>query len=181
MASGVVVVLVKVQDTMDMQIVKARPCHEHGDDIGCFLGIVDVIHEITKAVNDDKAIAGTFSQGIVDKAESEAWRVFTQSDKGYHVAVYVYWLARQLQDSSENLMAMVSALFGVKVENLPFPLWHGCLVVQDGSVLDGCRYHGRHIKGFLALRLTRRCAEVTEGGNGTVTNPQYLGWHFGLL
>ena len=40
-SSGVVVVLVQVQDTMDMQIVQARPSHEHGNDIRRFLGIVD--------------------------------------------------------------------------------------------------------------------------------------------
>ena len=78
---------------MDMQIVQARPSHEHGNDIRRFLGIVDVIHEITKTVNDDKTVAGALTQGIVDKAETEAWRVFSQTDKGNHVAVYVYRLA----------------------------------------------------------------------------------------
>ena len=61
MSTGVVVVLVEVEHTVDVQVVLARPRHQHGHDIGGFLGVVDVVHQVTETVNDDKSVALAFA------------------------------------------------------------------------------------------------------------------------
>ena len=71
MSTGVVVVLVEMEHTVDVQVVLARPRHQHGHDIGGFLGVVDVVHQVTETVNDDKSVALAFAQRIVDETDTQ--------------------------------------------------------------------------------------------------------------
>lgn len=78
MSTGVVVVLVEVEHTVDVQVVLARPRHQHGHDIGGFLGVVDVVHQVTETVNDDKSVALAFAQRVVDETDAQRGSVLTQ-------------------------------------------------------------------------------------------------------
>ena len=54
-----------MEDCMNVQIVAARPSHQQIDDFRGFSWIVDVIHQVSYSIDDDKTDALVLSQGIV--------------------------------------------------------------------------------------------------------------------
>ncbi len=53
----IVVPFVKMEHTMDMQIIQGRPLHHLVDDFHRFTGIIDVEHQVADAVDDDQTVA----------------------------------------------------------------------------------------------------------------------------
>ena len=68
----------------------------------------------------------------------------------------------QSQDSIQNNLAMVLALFRINVENLPFSLREACTVMQHCAILQGGRSDGGDIEGLLAFGLSNGCTEVSQ-------------------
>ena len=66
MATSVVVILVKVEHAMDMQIILARPCHQHRHYVCRLLGIVDVVHQISQSIYDNQSVSLAFSECIIN-------------------------------------------------------------------------------------------------------------------
>lgn len=66
MPTSIAVILIEVEYAMDMQVVIASPGHEHSHYIGCFLGIVDVVHQIPQSVYDNQSITCAFSECIIN-------------------------------------------------------------------------------------------------------------------
>ena len=75
----VVVVLVQMEDGVDVEVIDACPCHEDGHHVCCFLAVVDVVHEVSQSIDDDKADTFVLAQGIVYDGYPQLGRVFTQS------------------------------------------------------------------------------------------------------
>lgn len=55
MSSGILISLVLMKDGMDMNLSLVSPLHEHRDNLGRLAWTVDVVHEITDAVNYHKS------------------------------------------------------------------------------------------------------------------------------
>ena len=78
-------------------------------------------------------------------------------------------------------MAVILALFCIKVEDVTFAFWKARTVIQNGCVGNGCGNHCGDIECLFALRLACRCAEIAKGGNGAVADKQYLWWYGYLI
>ena len=71
-------------------------------------------------------------------------------------------------------MTVIPALLGVEVQYLPLFCREASPVLQDGAVNQRGGNNGRDIECLTALGFSRRCAEVAEGGDGRVPDPEYL-------
>lgn len=76
MSSCIVVTFVQVQYRVDMEVVHTRPAHEIVYQIDGFTGAVDVIQEVTDAVNDDKTDTRIGSQRMVDNLSALLGAIF---------------------------------------------------------------------------------------------------------
>ena len=65
MTSGVIVILVKMQHATSTGATSVHSSHEHSHHICRFLGIVDVIHEISQAVYNDQSYILKCPEGII--------------------------------------------------------------------------------------------------------------------
>ena len=64
--TGMLIILVLMQDGMDMDLPVIRPLHEFGDDVGGFAGGIDVVKEITNAIYDDQSQIRYCANGLFD-------------------------------------------------------------------------------------------------------------------
>ena len=64
--TGMFIILVLMQDGMDMDLPVIRPLHEFGDDIGRFTRRIDVIQEITDAINYHQSQIWYRANGLFD-------------------------------------------------------------------------------------------------------------------
>ena len=74
----VVVILVQMQDGVDVEVIYTCPCHEDSHNIRGFLAVVDVIHEVSQSVYDNKTYTIILAQGIVYDGNTQFRSVFSQ-------------------------------------------------------------------------------------------------------
>ena len=65
MSTWVVIILVQMQDSMNVEVIHTCPCHKDGHHIRSLFAVVDVIHEVSKSIDDDKTNSFVLAQGVV--------------------------------------------------------------------------------------------------------------------
>ena len=118
MPTGVVVRLVLVEDGVQVQLVLVRPLHQLGDDAGRLRRGVDVVDEVAHTVDDDKAEVFRAPDGYIDDGEAFLRRVLPEGKELQTAAVLVFGQTCQAKDALHHLLAVVSALFRIDIEDV---------------------------------------------------------------
>ena len=109
-----------MQDSMNVEVIHTCPCHKDGHHIRSLFAVVDVIHEVSKAIDDNQTNSFVLAQGVVYDCNTEFWGVLSQAPE--HEA-WVVLFERQTRESVNTLqdsMAVIFALFGIKIKNGTF-------------------------------------------------------------
>ena len=79
----------------------------------------------------------------------------------------------QSQDSVQNFLAMVLALFRVNVENLPFVLREAGTVMQHHAIYQSSRSDGRDVEGLLAFGFPDGRTEISQSPDDGIIHHQH--------
>ena len=174
-AARVFIILVLVQDGVDVDLPVVGPLHETGDDVGRFLGRVDVVEQVADAIYNHQTEVGNSADGMVDNGQPHVGREFAQRQHHQVVGILLLGQSRQPQDASQHLLAVGTSLLSVNVEDATLPLGEGGAVVEHRAVRHGRRREGRNVEGLLAFGLSDRGAEVTQRPDYGAVHPQHGG------
>ena len=108
---------------MDVDIKHARPIHHHIDKIYRLTGIVNINHQVSKAINNDKPIVFPSVECILYGSQANGWCKLSKPYENKVFTVFVIWQPRQTQNTLHNLMAMKAALLCIKIEHLTLSFW----------------------------------------------------------
>lgn len=77
----IIVSLVEMKERLDVDVLFACPLHQVSDELCGFSGAVDVMHEVTEAINDDKP----YIRGVVDGIANDGSALFGISYGSYQL------------------------------------------------------------------------------------------------
>lgn len=174
MPSGVVVSLIEVQHSVQVDVSLACLLHQVAHKACRLGGVVDVEHQVTDAIDDDQAHVG----GVVDGMADNLSALIRGSD-GSEVAEFqllgfsVEWQPRQPKNALHHQLAVVRALLGVEVKDITLALGKARPIFQYLSISEGRGYQGTHIESLLRLGFPCRDAEVAERANDGIVHTQH--------
>ena len=102
--------------------IDTRPCHEHGDTIRGFLGIIDVVHQVAQPIDDDQTVATALAQSVVYQAQLEPWGYSRSSTKVMRSVSWSMGIPDSFQNTLQHIVAVLATLLRVEVEYLAFAL-----------------------------------------------------------
>ena len=81
MTTGIVIAFIEMQNRMDMYLELVSPLHKLADEVGGFLGAVDVIHQVAHTVDDYKSDTGSIDYRLFNDLKAQGGCKLTQSGK----------------------------------------------------------------------------------------------------
>ena len=173
MSPCVFIILVLMQDGMNVYLPVVSPPHKFGYYFGGLAGRIDVIDEVPDTVNDDQSQVRYHADCLLRYCHSYFGRIFSKCQHLQVVCITIIRQACQSQDSIQNNLAMVLALFRVNVENLPFILREAGSVMQHSAIYQSSRSDGRDIEGLFAFGFPDGCAEVPQSPDYGIIHHQH--------
>ena len=104
--------------------------HQLVDEFHGLPGIIDVVHQVADAVDDDQPVALFPAQRIVNELQAQGRGVFAQADKIQVLVVHRGGQSGQFQDAFQYAVAVEPALFCIHIEYFPFAFRQAGAVVQ---------------------------------------------------
>ena len=172
MPARIVVALIQVQDGMDMDFTLVRPLHQLRNKVGRFAGAVDVVHQIADAVDHDQSEVVDFIDSLLDLLQPIFGCITTQAQELQQRRMRIGGQSRQPQNPAQHPFAMEAALLRIDVEDAPLLRRQRGRIVQHRAARHSCRHDRANVERLFALRLSGRCAEITQRPHNRIAHAQ---------
>lgn len=121
--TGILVILVLMENGMNVNLAVIRPLHESGNNIGRFTWGIDVIKKVSDAIYNHQSEIEDCADSLFDYSQTYRRGVLAQSQHNQIVWILVLRESGKAQDSFQYLLAMMASLFCINVQNSSLILW----------------------------------------------------------